>query len=147
LEKGLENQLENRLENGLTLTSTKPTSAGKSLRKLVPRTTKIKISVPKPCRQSISCDVPLDVASKKKPAKFHQKTSAFDKRASKVVSADKPETVFGVQYLQFEKLEANSVLCKSLTELFNEQEEKLRTYNRELTRAFCFSYFDLLTKQ
>ncbi len=142
MEKGLENQLENRLKKGLTLTSNKPpTSAGKS------PTTKIKISVPKPCRQSTSRNVPLDVACKKKPAKFHQKTSAFDKRASKVVSADKPETVFGVQYLQFEKLEANSVLCKSLTELFNEQEEKLRTYNRELTRAYCFSYFDLLTKQ
>jgi hypothetical protein len=149
----------NRFENGLTITSknkaTKLTNVGTKPTKLTPRQiTKIKRPAPRTCRQSTNPEVPSDVATElsvdvayeNKLTELRQKTLAFDKRALKVVFGDKLETILGDKLETLDANMVNSVWFKRLVEDLGKKEEKLRTYKRELTRAFSFSYFELLRK-
>ena len=88
----------------------------------------------------------MDVAYENKLTELRQKTLAFDKRALKVVFGDKLETILGDKLETLDANMVNSVWFKRLVEDLGKKEEKLRTYKRELTRAFSFSYFELLRK-
>ena len=141
---------ENCLENGLTITSKskagKCITTGAKLAKLVPRqATKVKRPAPITCRRSTSSEERVDDAFEKRLAELRQKTTSFRKRALKVVFDDKLATVFGAKFEDLDPNMINSAWFGKLVEDLG-KEEKIVTYKRELTRAFCFSYFELLRK-
>ncbi|XP_028398064.1 uncharacterized protein LOC114521734 [Dendronephthya gigantea] len=140
-----------QLQGGLMITSnskatnqnikTKPRKVTKL--KIIPRyITKARRSGTKTCPPA-SPEVPLNVAYEKKLAELRQKTLAFDKEASKEVVCSKLESVYDDKH---NPSIINSVWFQSLVEEANQQEEEMKTYKQDLTRAFCFSYFELLRK-
>ena len=121
---------------------TKPTKVTKL--KITPRhVTKARRPAPTACRQSANPEVPLNVAYENKLAELRKKTLAFDKEASKEIVCSKHESVYDDQ---LDPSIINSVWFKSLVEDVNQQGEEIKTYKRDLTRAFCFTYFELLRK-
>lgn len=135
----------------MTITSkskgSKRITAGAKLAKLVPRqATKMKRPAPIASRQSTSSEEPVDDAFEKRLMELRQKTTAFRKQHLKVVFDDKLAAVFGAKFKDLDPNMINSVWFSRLIEDLGKQEEKIRTYKRELTRAFCFSYFELLRK-
>lgn len=139
------------MDNGLTITSnrkaTKRITAGAKLAKLVPQQpTKVTRPAPITSRQSAGSKVPVDDDYEKKLAELRQRTVAFRKRALKVFLKNDLETVFGAKFEDLDPNMINSEWFAKLIDELGKREEKMRTYTGELTRAFVFSYFELLRK-
>ena len=97
-------------------------------------------------RKSTSPGVTQGSAYENRLAELRQKTLACDKRALKAVTFErKVDVVLGDD--ENEQTVVNpGKFRQSLDEEIGKQEKKLRGYKRELTRAFCFSYFELLRR-